>query len=1096
MVANMSPRIVLAPAGRGKTRHCIARIQKVRAEAPLTPIWVILPNQAQVVALRCRLAEEGGALGVQMGTFYTFYTEILAQAGRPIPRLLDPVQHRLLRTIVDRLGEEGRLHHYAPLRDKPGFVRLLRALVRELKRARVHRDDFAAAVADGEGRLTELAAIYAEYQGWLLQINWMDAEGQGWLAALALEEHPHLYRDLRLLIVDGFGEFNPTQLEVLHLLADRAAETIVTLTGDASTQLSTGSFRTRIAHRRFARALAAITTAFNVEPEPLALPHPASCILHPASCAPLAHLEASLFEPSPQKRPADGAVAFIEAQSRSQEVRAALRWIKARLARDKMTAHEVAIIARDLAPYRPFLQEMAAEFGLPLRLAEGADLLTNPAVAALLSLLSLPVLEWPRRQVVDAWRNPYFDWSGVGADSIGEGDADRLDAAARAGLVIQGLAQWREALDRLAQMKPATEVAAEDEDLAPPEVPAGAEAAALRRKFEAFVDRVTCRPPEATVRDYVAFVENLIGDDPKLATRFQSPEDAVENSLGVVARAWEADPTAQRDVAALRAFKDVLRGLVLAESVLGQACPEHGRRACPQLVLSRVEGHSRGDVPIPYARFYAELRGAVEGTSYTVPPKPDMPTVLAASVLRARGLSFRAVALLGLSEGEFPQAEREDTLLRESDRLALRDRGLLIEPRLQGDEVTFFYEAVTRAREKLLLCRPYLADDGQQWEPSPYWEQVRRLIDAPVKHVRPEDPLPAGEAASPQELVSAAAFVGGQSSLAVWLEQEDNEFNQAWRSAQMGASVLRGRLADEPGGPHEGDLTALADRLSARYGPRHIWSASRLEAYATCPMLFWVGSGLELEPRTPPEEGYDVRILGIMYHRILEELYRRVSDPTGADELLALLPSVAQEVFDAAPDEYGFRPTPVWDYQRQELEQILADTVTALVEASPGYTPTALEQVFGLEGQPALVIQGDSGELRLRGFIDRIDRGSDGRLRVIDYKAGSTTISARDLTEGRRVQLALYALAARDALGMGDVSGGFYWHIGPAKASSLKLEKFKGGVETALQVAADYALTYAAAVRAGHFQPVPPSGGCPGHCPAAAFCWRYAPRVW
>jgi len=591
----------------------------------LVPIWVILPNQAQVVAFRRRLAEEGGALGVQLGTFYTFYTEILAQAGRPIPRLLGPVQHRLLRTIVDQLCADGLLRHYAPLRDKPGFFRLLRDLIRELKRARIHRDDFATAVADGEERLTELAAIYAEYQDWLVQTDWMDAEGQGWLAALALEGDPDLGRDLRLLIVDGFDEFNPTQLEVLRLLADRAAETIVTLTGDASTGLSTGTFRTRVAHRRFARALAGITATLNIEPEPLALPQS-------AIRSPLAHLEASLFEPSPQKRPADGAVAFLEAQNRSQEVRAALRWIKARLVRDGMAAHEVAIIARDLAPYCPFLQETAAEFGLPLRLAEGADLLTNPAVAALLSLLSLPVLDWPRRQVVDAWRNPYFDWSGVGADCIGDGDAERLDAAARVGLVIQGLAQWTEALDRLAQMKPATEAVAEDEDLAPPEVPAGAEAAALRRKFEAFVARV--KPPsEATVRDYAAFVEKLIGDDPKLATRFRSPEEAVEGSLGVVARAWEAVPTAQRDVAALRAFKDVLRGLVLADSVLGQACPERSRRGAP----------------IPCARFYAELRGAVEGTSYTVPPEPSVPTVLAAPVLGARGLSFRAVALLGLS---------------------------------------------------------------------------------------------------------------------------------------------------------------------------------------------------------------------------------------------------------------------------------------------------------------------------------------------------------------------------------------------------------------------------------------------------------------
>jgi hypothetical protein len=34
-----------------------------------------------------------------------------------------------------------------------------------------------------------------------------------------------------LLLVDGFDEFNPTQLEVLKLLSQRASETIITLTG-------------------------------------------------------------------------------------------------------------------------------------------------------------------------------------------------------------------------------------------------------------------------------------------------------------------------------------------------------------------------------------------------------------------------------------------------------------------------------------------------------------------------------------------------------------------------------------------------------------------------------------------------------------------------------------------------------------------------------------------------------------------------------------------------------------------------------------------------------------------------------------------------
>jgi hypothetical protein len=142
------------------------------------------------------------------------------------------------------------------------------------------------------------------------------------------------------------------------------------------------------------------------------------------------------------------------------------------------------------------------------------------------------------------------------------------------------------------------------------------------------------------------------------------------------------------------------------------------------------------------------------------------------------------------------------------------------------------------------------------------------------------------------------------------------------------------------------------------------------------------------------------------------------------------------------------------------------------------------------------MVQKDGDEFRVRGFIDRVDRDSAGRLRIIDYKSGSTPISARDLAEGRRLQIALYALAARDALALGEITDGFYWHIGSARASSLKLEKFEGGVEGALRTAVAYAFNHVAGVRSGRFPPIPPPAGCPGHCPGATFCWRYKPKGW
>jgi ATP-dependent helicase/nuclease subunit B len=1020
----MSVRLLIAPAGHGKTHNAIERIRALKASDPLAPVTVILPNQIRVAEFRARLAAAGGALGVNLTTFHTLYADLLIRADTPKARLTDPVQIRLLRSIVEQLCAQGQLSHFAPLRGKPGFMALLRDTIEELKRARLYPEVFLSTVMGLGPRLEELVMIYAAYQDWLQREDWADNEGQGWLAAISLEDHNSLGSEIRLLVVNGFDEFNPTQLGVLTILTQRAHETIITLTGDLT--------RDRLAHRRFLRAQHTLSKALDLKPEPLNIE------LRTQNTE-LTAIENSLFENPKSKVQNPKSIEFLEAQNRSEEARAALRWIKLRVVRDGLALSEVALLARNLDPYYAFLEETAAEFGLPLRVIGGTALMDNPAIAALISLLSLPVLDWPRRQVLEAWRSPYFDWAEQGITSS---DAAALDTLSRAGQVMGGLAQWREAFDLLAHAR-SNDPTIDDEDEA--RFPFSLEETLkIQDKFERFVERLG-PPPAGTLREFVAFVEDLMGDDSTLSpSPFSQPAEGT--GAGIILRALDNPTTATRDIAALQTLQDVLRGLMLAEETLGN------------------------DQSIEYAEFFQELRGSVEAATYS--PAREAEGVLVASVLDARGLSFRAVALIGLSEGEFPKAEREDILLRESDRALLRERGLSIESKLRGDEATFFYQAVTRARERLVLCRPYLADDGQAWEPSPYWLQVQRLMGEPsIKKIRSEDALSPAEAASPIEFMQAA--------------------RQFDRHLERGRQLLRQRLLTD----RDGELPELRPDLAARFAPSHGWSASRLEAYGTCGYYFYVAHALELEPRTPPEAGFDVRILGTMLHKILEDTYQRAEAAIDLDACLRVLPAVARAVFDAAPREYGFRPTAWWQWQRQELERSVRDTIVALFDVSAGYTPRYFEQRFGL-GQPALVLHTDDGGIRLHGYIDRVDVAANGHLRVIDYKSGSTPIGAVQLIEGRRLQLPLYALAACEALKLGEIDGGFYWHIQSARASSLKLEKFEGGIDAAIDTAVQHVIAHVRSIRAGHFRPVPPSDGCPGYCPAIGFCWRYTSKAY
>jgi ATP-dependent helicase/DNAse subunit B len=502
----------------------------------------------------------------------------------------------------------------------------------------------------------------------------------------------------------------------------------------------------------------------------------------------------------------------------------------------------------------------------------------------------------------------------------------------------------------------------------------------------------------------------------------------------VVACARANLSTTERDVAALRAFKDVLRGLALAEAVIGEET-------------------------VTYTDFFADVRGAVETATFSLPAQSG---VMVASALDGRGLSFQAVALMGLSEGEFPKAEQEDILLRERDRETLRERGLALETRLHGDEAMLFYQAVTRARQKLLLTRPYLAEDGQPWEASPFWEEMRLLNGSPAAgRVRPEDGLDPAEAASQVEWREAA-----------------REFDIPMKN---GVEALAARMNPKAAGEFEGDTSTGSVQgfnLNERFGAEFGWSASKLESYGTCPFEFFVTYGLGLEPREEPEEGYDVRALGTMLHEILERHY------AGAD-----LRATAREVFAEAPVKHGFRPTPLWALQQAELLRRLEETIAALAEVSLGWQPFRQELKFGM-GAPSLVLETEAGLVRLHGYIDRVDVSADG-LRVIDYKTGGAAISAAHLREGRRLQLPIYALAAQKALGLGMVTHGFYWHIQKAEASSLKLEKFEDGVNSAFAVAIAHVGRHVSGIRAGHFEPKPPAEGCPSYCPAVNFCWRY-----
>ena len=1056
----MPIQLLISPPATGKTRTCIERIRSLHAENPLAKVWVVLPDRLQTAAFRRRLAEAGGAIGVQVDTFGGLYQEILARAGQPLPLASDPVAQHLVKIAIDDLFRQGGLITYGSIRSMPGFTLALHDRFAELKRALVRPETLLNVTAGGSPGIIELARLYTGYQARLIELGWADPEGLSWLAVAALTADPHLVSDWALLVVDGFDLFIHTQQQALKLLAEQVPDILVTLPG--SVELS------RPAHRRFSQMLARLKTelTFNLQ----TLKEKPHLPVH------LSYLEKNLFEPidqtctQPLENQNQGSdIHFLEGRSPAEEAREALRWIKARIVRDRIPAEDCAIFTPDPQVYNFPLRVAAREFGLPLRFLAGEKLATAPPMAALLDLLKLPLQNFPRRLLLDTIRSPYFELTRY---ELQPSYADVLDRVSHYGQVIVSLSQWDEVLDRLGAIEPKEDKELDDET-ALPDLPHGEQARQFKNALHAFADRLTIPARSQPLCAWIGWLEDLLDEMAFLKENANQLEQAARMELG-----------------------ETLRALVLSEAVVGYnlyGYNVNGNNAVVPNGTSPASVQLNSAAGITYQQFISELETALQRATYAVVPQlqdtpRSHPAILVGSYNEGRGVRFQAVALLGLAEGLFPRVERADPFLDEE----LRQR-LGLEPRLGREQAGLFYQAVTRADRCLLLTRPYLADDGESWEASPYWSAAIRLFPGnKPQRVQSDSLRPLIEAASPEETLFWASLQDTMPSAYL------PELGSRWDQLQHARRVLQDCQAAAARGPYQGHTPDLEAELRQRYGVNHTWSASRLEAYGTCPYRFFIGESLELEAITPPEPGFNAQQLGSLLHELLKEVYQRAQDPGDLDSVLSILSQVAVQLFKDAPDRFGFRPSLLWKVEQAQLITSLEKTIRGLSELEGDWIPIALERRFGIDATPTLELDIANEHIRLRGIIDRVDQNATGQLRVLDYKTGSSHMTPRDLIEGRRLQLPLYAMAACDALGLGEPIEGYYWAILASKPSSLKLSSFQyenySGFKGTVDLVRKHIGHSLAGIYQGVFPPQPPGSGCPSYCAAATWCWRYTPE--
>jgi putative RecB family exonuclease len=196
-----------------------------------------------------------------------------------------------------------------------------------------------------------------------------------------------------------------------------------------------------------------------------------------------------------------------------------------------------------------------------------------------------------------------------------------------------------------------------------------------------------------------------------------------------------------------------------------------------------------------------------------------------------------------------------------------------------------------------------------------------------------------------------------------------------------------------PAVPMDSDPVAATDSLAPSLSP------SRAADFMTCPLLFRFRT-IDHLPERPSAQA----VRGTVVHAVLEKLFDLPRSERTLNAALALLEPQWVNLLEAQPE-------------LAELFAADSDDVRTWLESGrellTGYftleDPSRLDPAEREQYVETVLASG----LRLRGYIDRIDRNATGEVRIVDYKTGrapAEVFEAKALFQMRFYALVLWRL--------------------------------------------------------------------------------------
>ncbi|MGV8983074.1 helicase-exonuclease AddAB subunit AddB [Clostridium sp.] len=1014
----MSLRFIYGGAGKGKSTFCLEDIQHRQKEECEKPLVLLVPEQFSFQAEKNLIKVVGstGIKNVQVLSFNRLAYKVFSEVGGITRSPMDTSgKAMLIHSILQKKQDEFKV--FSAASRQKGFVDNVAGAITEFKKYGISVEELNAVKENlGESpllidKITDLSLIYGEFDN-ILNQNYVDPDDDLTRLYNALDEYD---LDGAEFWLDEFTGFTPQQYGIIEKLYKKAKRINITLPLNSSQhskgmEESDAFYSIKFTEDKLLEI--AELTGTSIE-APLELEGNKNHKFK--DNAELSFLEKNYFAfpYTPTTEKCENIKLFKGLNSYSEIEHVAKDIL--RLCRDEnIRFNKIAVVTRDLPAYEKLIKAIFAEYNIPIFIDKKKDITSNPLIVLITGAVEIFTKNFSYEAV--------FRYLKTGLLDIKMENIDMLENFVIAA-GIRGKRKWTE--DQLWQekieyyfrdyfiSKAAAEELQNDIENAEPSKTSEIEPLITTEpaleseaeKIEATI-KILNDTREAFIKPLIELNEKLKGKNTTIKICTALFEFLENIKVDKTIESWIETFKSEGAQEQVTEYSKIWN---LVNELLDQMVDVLGKEI---LTLEDF-------VKILSLGFSKHQMGLI-------PPALDGVTI--SSVERIKSHDISALYIIGVNDGVFPKANKEEGIFTDSDRIILKENNVELANDTKTEvfnEQYLIYATITIPSKYLNISYPIADYEGKTLRPSIIISRFKALFKGLIEESNITEY--ADDLKEDHELREVSAktptFNGLIFALRKYLEEgyisplwikvykwfQNEEY---WK--EKSSTMFQGF-------DYKNEVKMLEkEKVKLLYGEKNYFSVSRIEKYEECPFAYFVQYGLKAKERKTFT--FSSPDLGSFMHSVLDDFSKLVDkseikwadlDKEWCEKNIATI--VEMEAAEGSSG-YILNSSPRYKYFAERLKRVLKRTILVIVEQmkNSGFEPFGYEVSFGFnEGDyPPIQVELSTGEIvNLVGRIDRVDKllnEGEEFYRIIDYKSGNKDFKLSDVYYGLQIQLLTY----------------------------------------------------------------------------------------